>query len=114
MKPETIVQNQLEAYNARDLDKFLSCFAPDIELFNFKEQTPFVQGMEKLRSVYKEVFDSSPKLHATLDNRMVFGDKIIDYEKVTGRKGIDFLEVIVIYEVANLLINRVTYIRKEA
>lgn len=112
MNPEIIVQKQLEAYNARDLEPFLVCFAPDIELYNFQEPQPFAVGRAKLREIYKEVFANSPQLHAKIANRTIFDNKVIDHELVTGRKGIDLVEILAIYEVENELIQRVTFMRK--
>ena len=113
MNAETIVQDQLEAYNSRNLDEFISYYSADIEIFNFQENEPFIQGIEHLKQVYKEVFENSPELHAKIDKRIVFDNKVIDHEKVTGRKGVDFIEVIAIYEIKNDLIAKVTFIRKE-
>jgi hypothetical protein len=35
MKPEILIQQQLEAYNARDLEGFVATYSEDVELFNF-------------------------------------------------------------------------------
>lgn len=113
MNPAIIVQNQLEAYNSRNLSKFLSFYTDDIVIYNYKENEPFISGTEKLKEVYDEVFNHSPELNATIENRIVFENKVIDYEKVTGRKGVDLIEVVVIYELKENLIYRVTFIRKE-
>ena len=45
MNPEIIVQKQLDTYNARDLTGFLSCYASNVEIFNFGEQQPYLQGL---------------------------------------------------------------------
>ena len=78
MNPEVIVQDQLEAYNSRDLNQFLSYYSKDIEIYNYRENEPYISGIEKLKEVYEEVFDSSPELNATIDNRIVFENKVID------------------------------------
>ncbi len=110
---ESIVQNQLEAYKQRDLNKFLSFYSNDIKIYNFNEITPFIDGLESLKTVYSEVFSNSPELNASIKNRIVFDNKVIDEEEVTGRKGIEYIKVVVIYEVQSNLINKVTFIRKE-
>ncbi len=110
---EIVVQKQLEAYNNRDLDKFLSYYAQDIQLYNFEERAPFVNGIEDLKKIYSDVFDNSPNLNATIKNRMMFENKVIDEEVVTGRKGVEYNKVIVIYEVNLELIEKVTFIRKK-
>ncbi|WP_435261006.1 nuclear transport factor 2 family protein [Tenacibaculum sp. nBUS_03] len=112
MNPEKIVQNQLDAYNSRNLPDFLACYANDIKIYNFKEQIPYISGLKSLADAYKVVFDESPELCATIANRIVYDNKVIDQEQVTGRSGADFLEVVVIYEVENNLIVKVHFIRK--
>ena len=108
---EIIVQKQLESYNERDLNKFLACHSKEIELFNFNNMEPFVGGIENLKKVYGEVFENSPNLKATIKTRIVFDNKVIDEEEVTGRNGTDLLKIIAIYEVESNLISKVTFIR---
>ncbi|MEL6969953.1 MAG: nuclear transport factor 2 family protein [Bacteroidota bacterium] len=112
MNPETIVQKQLDTYNARDLVGFLSCYTKEVEIFNFGEAEPYMLGIAAIEEVYKDIFDQSPNLHAHLENRIVFDNKVIDHEKVTGRKGVDFTEIVAIYEVTDGLISRVRFMRK--
>ncbi len=112
MPPETIVQKQLDTYNARDLTGFLSCYTADVEIFNFGAAAPYMVGIAAVEKVYKDIFDQSPELHAHLENRIVFDNKVIDHEKVTGRKGVDFTEIVAIYEVTDGLISQVTFMRQ--
>lgn len=112
MNPETIVQAQVVAYNNRDIEAFAACHAEDVELYNFGKSLPFVVGNPRLKEVYGDVFENSPTLHAEIINRIVFDNKVIDHEVVTGRKGIDRLEIIAIYEVENDLISKAHFIRK--
>ncbi|WP_101447895.1 nuclear transport factor 2 family protein [Aquimarina sp. MAR_2010_214] len=107
-----MVQDQLEAYNNRNLSDFLSFYAADIKIYNFHDSEPFIDNSSKLKEVYQDIFENSPKLSATIVDRMVFDNKVIDREQVVGRKGVDFNEVIVIYEIENDLISKVHFIRK--
>ncbi|WP_103863513.1 nuclear transport factor 2 family protein [Aquimarina sp. I32.4] len=113
MNTKQIVQGQLDAYNAGNLDKFVSYFSNDIKVYKFQESTPYLTCMEKFKAVYKDVFDSSPELKAIIDTRIVFDNKVIDHEKVTGRKGAESSEVIAIYEIENKLITKVVFIKKQ-
>jgi len=112
MNPEAVVQAQVVAYNNRDIEAFAACHSDNVELFSFSERTPFVVGKEKLIEVYREIFQNSPSLHTEIINRIVMGNKVIDHEVVTGRKGIDQLEIIAIFEVENNLIAKAHFIRK--
>jgi hypothetical protein len=58
------------------------------------------------------LFDASPKLHSTILKRIVFNNKVIDHERIVGRQGSDApLEIVVIYEVNEGKIFRLTAIR---
>lgn len=109
---EMIIQQQLDAYNARDLEKFCALYSDDVQVFDYPQNLLKISGKVQFREVYKKVFDSSPELHAAIDKRIVFDNKVIDHEKVTGRSGTAFIEVVVIYEVAEDKIKNVYFIRK--
>lgn len=111
MIPEEVVQAQVEAYNNRDIEAFVNCHAPFVTLSAFADVKPYASGHKDLRAIYQNVFDNSPNLHAEITNRMVFGDTVIDHEKVTGRKGVDSLEIIAIYKVFEGKIAEVYFIR---
>lgn len=108
--PETIVQQQLEAYNARDLEAFLATYADDAELFGFPA-TAQTRGKDEMRKRYALRF-SDPILHAAIVNRMVMGNVVIDHERVrcTLPEGPGVMEAIAIYEVKDGKIARTTFI----
>lgn len=112
MSPEEIVQKQLDAYNSRDIEAFVAMHAADAELYTFSETAPFVKGREHIRATYSQLFDTSPSLHSKLLHRIVLGNKVIDHEEITGRKGVDVLEFIAIYEVNEVAITKAHFIRK--
>ena len=112
MNPEKIVQQQVEAYNARDIDTFVACHHPEAELFNFSETVPFTIGLEKIKGIYQDVFENSPNLNTQILNRIVFDNKVIDHEIVTGRKEIEHIELIAIYEIKEGLIGKAHFIRE--
>ncbi len=112
-KPEAIVQKNLDCYNNRDLDGFMSYFADSISLVNFSDQKIVANGLTEIRALYKNLFDASPNLHSTILKRMVLGNKVIDHESIVGRKGsAEVLEIILIYEVEGDKIVKMTTVRK--
>jgi uncharacterized protein (TIGR02246 family) len=106
--PEAIVQRQLNAYNARDIDAFMNTYAEDVELYTFPNKL-LSKGKEAMRKNYEGMFKTVPNLYCQIVNRIVNGAIIIDKEKV--RFGKDFLEAVAIYEVANGKIKKVTFIQ---
>ncbi|MEL6536384.1 MAG: nuclear transport factor 2 family protein [Bacteroidota bacterium] len=99
--PATIVQLQLEAYNARDINSFMELFSPDCKILEFPGEKVLAEGHEATRALYLGLFDSSPNLHSELVSRTVLGTKVIDHERITGRAGTDVVELAVIFEVTD-------------
>jgi putative hydrolase of HD superfamily len=108
--PEDIVQAQLEAYNARDLNAFLATYAPDAQLFEHPSK-PLARGLDQLRERYSARF-AEPNLHAQVMKRIVMGSIVVDHELVTRTfsEGTGTLEAIAIYEVQESLITRVWFV----
>lgn len=106
MSPEAVVQRQLEAYNARDLERFLAEYSPDVRVFRPPAVEPAIVGREALAAFYATERFSHAGLHAKLLNRMVLGNKVIDHERIAGVFAHEF-EVAVVYEVAGEVIRNV-------
>jgi len=103
--PLELVEHQLAAYNARDLDRFLEVFSDDIEVIRLPAMTPSIVGKAPLARFYAENRFNLPDLHARIVNRMVMGSKVVDHESITGI-GPEPLEIIVIYSIEDGLIRR--------
>ena len=112
MTPESTIQTQVKGYNTRDIELFASAHADNVELFNFGEPEPFCVGNEKLREIYGTIFQESPNLHTEIVNRIIMGNTVMDHEIVTGRNGVEKLELVAIYEVENEKIARAYFKRR--
>ena len=110
---EAVVQAQLEAYNARDLDAFAATYADDVQLFQLPDKL-LTSGVAQLREHYAKLFTDT-RLHAEIVNRIVMGQTVVDHERVrlTLSEGPGTLEAIAIYEVVNGKIARVWFRRGE-
>lgn len=97
--PAAVVQHQLDAYNAKDLDALVAVYADDAELYEFPS-TLLARGSGALRERFAIRFQE-PNLHAELLHRIVAGDKVIDHERITRDfpEGLGTLELTMIYEV---------------
>ena len=105
--PVAVVQRQLEAYNARDLEAFAATYADDITIYRMPASQPAFTGKEKLREVYRQRF-ASAGLHAEILSRIVLGNKVIDHERVVGIRDTP-VEALAIYEVEAGLIRTVWF-----
>ena len=110
MGPEKIIEQQVVAYNARDINAFVACHHPEVELYILGEKLPFAVGRAQIKTRYGEIFEQSPKLHTEIVQRMVMGNTVIDKEIITGRIGIEQQHYIAIYEIRNGLIARVHFL----
>ena len=108
--PLALVQRQLNAYNARNLEAFLEPYAEDVELYNFPNQL-MSKGKEQMRKNYaflKTVTD----LHCEIKERIIQGNTIIDKESVTGF-GTKPLEATAVYQIENNKIKKVYFISSQ-
>lgn len=114
MSPEEVVQKQLEAYNSRDIDKFMEVIDQDIAFYNYADGKQTMQGGQACKEFYSALFEASPKLHSTILTRTVFGNKVIDHEHITGRNGSnELIELVLIFEIQAEKIKKITVLRKE-
>ncbi len=102
MTPAELAQEQLDAYNAHDLTRFLAVYAEDVKTFRLPALAPSIQGKAAVAELYAQRF-TNPELHAKLVNRIAFGNKVIDHEYVTGLPQGPF-EVAAAYEIKDGLI----------
>lgn len=107
--PEAVVQRQLDAYNRLDLEAFVREFSADVLAYRMQSHEPFLSGKAALTEYYRDHRFNQPKLHSQLVNRMVFGNKVIDHELITG-VGDEAIELAAVYEVTGAEISRVWFI----
>ncbi len=111
--PEKVVQANLDAYNNRNIEGFMSYFSEDILVRNFDTGATSAQGIQAVREIYTQLFEASPNLHSKILKRTVFDNKVIDHEYITGRNGSqEPLELVLIYEVREGKIFRISVMRK--
>jgi hypothetical protein len=109
--PEEVVQGQLEAYNRRDLEKFLQFYSSEVQVFDLGDPTPNPSNLEAFRKLYADLFQASPNLHCELVNRMKLGRFVIDQERVVGLRNHPEIHAVAIYEVHDELISSVWFLK---
>jgi hypothetical protein len=83
MDPVQIVQGQVAAFNARDIERFVSFYSQDA-LVEDGQRNPLAQGHEALRALYGQLFAQSPDLHVEIPQRIHVGSYVIDEEELRG------------------------------
>lgn len=103
-----IVEKQLEAYNNKDIDRFMDTYAKDVKVYNYPNEFLF-EGLEKIKKEYTDLFGNTFNLNYKIKNRIVMGNKVIDEEFITINE--KELNGVTIYEVENNKITKVTFVR---
>jgi hypothetical protein len=79
-EPVDLVQQQLNAYNAHDLEAFLEPYAEDVEIYSTSGKL-MMKGKERMRKEYKFITET-PHLFCRLVNRIASGNTVIDHEEI--------------------------------
>lgn len=80
-----IIEEQVLAYNARDLDRFIATYSPDVVIED-GENNVLMRGHEQMREEYGALFHTTPELHCRILTRLRIGNYTVDEEEVTGIK----------------------------
>ena len=105
-----VVDAQIEAYRAKDVERFLSHYADDASVVLF-DGTPMFADKQAMREQYGQLFAGSPDLHLTVASRMTAGDFVVDEEHVSGMHFGDMpteMTALSVYRVTHGKITRVT------
>ena len=100
-EPTEVVRRQLDAYNAKDIEAFMSCWAEDAQFFAFPSDL-LAEGAQQIRDRHVVRF-REPDLFGKLIHRMNVGNLVVDREVVTRNfpEGLGRVDVMAIYEVAD-------------
>lgn len=109
-----VVQAQLDAYNARDLDAWLSTYSADAEQYLLHAGL-LATGHRAIRQRMQERF-ADPALHAELLHRTAMENVVVDHEMVTRTlpDGLTTIEMICVYEVSAGKIIKATFAMGQA
>jgi uncharacterized protein (TIGR02246 family) len=105
-KPEEIVQKQVEAYNSRDIEAFLSFYSEDVKIYTFPNKLE-TDGKAAMRESYASFFKNAKVLDCKIVKRIVRKNKVID-EELVKYNNTEFSGV-AIYELENGKIVKVTF-----
>lgn len=103
------VQAQLEAYNARDLERFVACYTEDVRIEDGAGNL-MMQGHDAMRERYGPMFAQNPDLHCRIVSRIRIGEYVVDEERITGR-GPAEVHAVAIYRLQGDHIAHVRFLR---
>ncbi|MEU4704613.1 nuclear transport factor 2 family protein [Nonomuraea dietziae] len=105
-EPTDIVERQLSAYNAHELDAFAATYAEDVRIS--RRDGSELCGRIQLREAYAEQF-AEGRCKAEIIGRLAEGDWVIDHEIAHGVADTP-VRVLVAYRVRDGLIDRVDFL----
>jgi hypothetical protein len=95
------VQQQLDAYNAHNVEDFLACYGDDV-VVRHGDGRVLMADKDAMRAAYTELFVQQPDIRAEVANRLEAGSWVVDEEVVAaaGRE----IRALVAYELSDGLI----------
>ena len=93
-----VVQEQLDAYNARDLQRLSAVYGEHVTVFQPPRIDPSIVGRSALLQFYGTQRFGLPGLHAQLLHRIVLSDLVVDHRRIAGVEKAKF-EVVAVYAV---------------
>jgi hypothetical protein len=109
----TVIDNLVEAYNTSNAQVFADCFTENAEIFehpNILTQ----QSKAEILAYYQQLFNEFPLNRTEILHRIIMDNRIIDHECVRRTPEVEPFEVLTIYEIDDVLIRRVDFIRKQS
>lgn len=109
LPPAAVVQAQLDAYNAKDIDGLLLTYWPDAEQYELHGQL-LAKGHPQMRERFLARF-AEPDLNARLLSRTVIENVVVDHEVVTRNlaEGVATVELLCVYQVEDGRIRRASF-----
>jgi uncharacterized protein (TIGR02246 family) len=103
-----VAQKQLDAYNAQDLDTYVTFFTEDCVVSGLNG-VPTETSRNAIKARYAKAFAQFPQNKAELKNRVAVGNTVVDHELVVRAPGGERFEIIAIYTFRDGLIARVDF-----
>lgn len=105
-----LVQRQLELYNARDVDAFMTIFHEDVQVMDGITGAVLASSKAQLRPRYVERFKSP--VCCELLGRLVLGNVVVDREIITGLPDDGVADCMATYVCEANLISKITFVWK--
>jgi uncharacterized protein (TIGR02246 family) len=105
-----LVQRQLDAYNAQDIEAFMAFYTEDAELAGLNGAVNQA-GHGAIRARHLDLFTEFPENRADVVNQIDLGSIVMVHERVARAPGGDNFDVAAIYTLRDGKIARVDFAR---
>ena len=108
--PTQVVQAQVDAYNAHDVEAFTACYADDASLIHLSGERPPIQGKDAIRKAFGFLSTQPEAFHVEIVKRVATGSVVIDEEHLHGLPpGKHLPDAFAVYEVHGGRITKVWF-----
>lgn len=108
--PAEVVQAQVDAYNAHDVQAFAACYADDADVVDLSGKRPEVKGQAALKQAFAFLGKVPGDFGVDIVKRVVNGPVVIDLEHLHGLPpGKQMPDSLAVYEVRNGKIARLWF-----
>ncbi|GAX77565.1 hypothetical protein CEUSTIGMA_g5009.t1 [Chlamydomonas eustigma] len=104
----SVVNKQVEFYNARDLESFMDLMAEDVHVSDSETGAVLATNKHELRPRYVERFKTP--VHAEILGRLCCGDTVVDRELITGLPGDGQADCMATYVVKEGKISKIQFV----
>ena len=113
LTPAMVVERQLEALNAHDLEGIMALFSEDAEASDLPVGAPALRGKAGLRERYATLLKGSPEFHVSAAAQLVSGAFVVQRERLKGLPNANVpAEVVMVYQVKSSKIIRMWALRE--
>lgn len=98
--PVAVVQAQLDAFNAHDVEAFAACYADNVTTVELGGKHTVTKGIPALKTAYAFLTKMPKEFHVEIVQRTASGPTVVDLERAVGLPGRkDQPEAVAVYEV---------------
>lgn len=104
-EPVSVVEAQLEAFNARDAQAFAAFYAPGAAVYYHPDEL-YAMGRDSIAANYAINFEAWPRTRVSVRTQIVSGEWVVNDER-GSEGGHNPFQAVVVYQVRDCLIQRV-------
>ena len=104
-----IAEIQIEAYNSKDIKKFIKCYTNDIKVYMLQNNQLLTDGIENLSEIMKSDFDKNTESKSKILSSIIQGNLIVQQEEITGHIKGKTASTVSIYEITDDKISKLWF-----
>ena len=104
-----IITNQIQAYNDKNIKKFMSCYNDEIKVYMLDSGKILTDGKEQLKETMQHAFVNNPNSKTEIITQIIQGDLVVNQEWISDHLPGKIVKSISIYQVRNEKISKLWF-----